>query len=296
MPDNQDIPAEQAPLPDKETMPQGTAPPDIPYPQADPETTIGLTQPETADMELHHQPHIHHKKKWKDYLFEFFMLFLAVSAGFLVENQREHYVEHLRAKDYAAMLRKDLSSDTVIMNIISNFRSEQQKRYDSLRNMIDSVPFEKINQQQFVTLASSVGKYLHLIQNNGTIQQLKSSGALRYFKDTALVYTLTSYEEDLKHNEYVQQEEKEYSAEKVTPFKLIHFNNKSIEPGVAGTAPQNFPKEMMIDFDKKTMMQFYNLLDRSAEFNKMLGEPNFTPHKIKAASLIKMLIEEYHLE
>jgi hypothetical protein len=38
------------------------------------------------------------EKKWTHYFWEFFMLFLAVSAGFLVENQREHYVEHQRAK------------------------------------------------------------------------------------------------------------------------------------------------------------------------------------------------------
>ena len=36
-----------------------------------------------VEMEVHHHPHVHHSKKWKDYLFEFLMLFLAVTAGFL---------------------------------------------------------------------------------------------------------------------------------------------------------------------------------------------------------------------
>jgi hypothetical protein len=41
-------------------------------------------------MEVHHHPHVQLEKKWKNYLFEFLMLFLAVSAGFFVENLREN--------------------------------------------------------------------------------------------------------------------------------------------------------------------------------------------------------------
>jgi hypothetical protein len=36
-------------------------------------------------MEVHHHGHVHEKKKWKEYLFQFFMLFLAVFCGFLAE-------------------------------------------------------------------------------------------------------------------------------------------------------------------------------------------------------------------
>jgi hypothetical protein len=294
MQDNQDIPEPKDPTGEKkEALPPEIPVVDTPRPAPDPETTIDLTHTAAAHMDVHHQPHIHHKKRWKDYIFEFFMLFLAVSASFLVENLREHYVEHQRAKEYAAMLRKDLASDTVIINIIVAFRNEQAKRYDSLRGIMDSVPFEKINQRQFLLLAAQAGKYLHLLPNNGTLQQLKSSGALRYFKDTALVYTLTSYEEDLKHGEYVQSEEKDYYTNQVIPFKLTHFNSKLAEPGIP--AARNYPNEMMIDFDKKAMMQFSNLLERSVSFNRLLGEESFSRHKKKATALIKMLDEEYRL-
>ncbi len=40
-------------------------------------------------MGVHHHPHVHHSKKWKNYLYEFLMLFLAVTAGFFVENLRK---------------------------------------------------------------------------------------------------------------------------------------------------------------------------------------------------------------
>ena len=54
-------------------------------------------QSSTENMEVHKHPHhITHKKKWGEYLLEFFMLFLAVFLGFVAENFREHQVEHQR--------------------------------------------------------------------------------------------------------------------------------------------------------------------------------------------------------
>ena len=77
-------------------------------PETPPETEIIHT--EKTDMEIHHHPHAHHKKKWTDYLFEFLMLFMAVSLGFFVENQREHYIENHRSEQYAEFYTTTLST------------------------------------------------------------------------------------------------------------------------------------------------------------------------------------------
>ena len=60
-------------------------------------------------MEVHH--HSHHPKKWKEYLTEFVMLFVAVTLGFFAENQREHFVERHREVEYMESLMEDLSKD-----------------------------------------------------------------------------------------------------------------------------------------------------------------------------------------
>ena len=39
------------------------------------------------------------------------MLFLAVTLGFFVENQREHYVENKREKQYIQSFYEDLMAD-----------------------------------------------------------------------------------------------------------------------------------------------------------------------------------------
>src|SRR5215471_2654460 len=71
----------------------------------------------TENMEVHKHPHhVMHRKKWGEYLLEFFMLFLAVFLGFLAENQREHYVEREREKQFINSLVRDVEMDTAQIN------------------------------------------------------------------------------------------------------------------------------------------------------------------------------------
>ena len=77
-------------------------------------------------MEVHRHSHSgHDNKKWTHYLWEFFMLFLAVMAGFLVENWREHYIEHKRAKVLAASIYSDIKKDTAALADIIAFSNDK---------------------------------------------------------------------------------------------------------------------------------------------------------------------------
>ena len=83
-------------------------------------------EPQTADMEVHHHGHVHHQKKWKEYLFQFLMLFLAVFCGFLAENQREHFIEHQREKKFIRSLIRDLKADTARLQTYIFFRVQKR--------------------------------------------------------------------------------------------------------------------------------------------------------------------------
>src|SRR5436190_22984528 len=62
-------------------------------------------------MEVHSHTHTS-RKKWKDYFWEFLMLFLAVFCGFLAEYQLEHKIERDRERVYIRLLIEDLAADT----------------------------------------------------------------------------------------------------------------------------------------------------------------------------------------
>src|SRR6476469_2007376 len=83
-------------------------------------------------MEVHHHPHAHGKKKFKDYLVESFMLFLAVTLGFLAENLREHLTEQKREKEYISSFIEELQKDTADINGVSKMLFRNIHEEDSL--------------------------------------------------------------------------------------------------------------------------------------------------------------------
>ncbi len=49
-------------------------------------------QDQTIEESNPNEPNVDKTRNWTSYFKEFFMLFLAISLGFFVENQREAYV------------------------------------------------------------------------------------------------------------------------------------------------------------------------------------------------------------
>src|ERR1700739_4752182 len=64
--------------------------------------------PTQPTMEVHHHPQLEHKpKRWKEYLLEGFMIFIAVMMGFIAENIRENINNHEHVKQLTAQLVRD---------------------------------------------------------------------------------------------------------------------------------------------------------------------------------------------
>jgi hypothetical protein len=169
-------------------------------------------------MEVHHHSHTA-RKKIAHYFWEFFMLFLAVVAGFLVENQREHYIEHLRAKQYARALLSDLISDTATLsnniNAIGEVISSQEKMLGLMANS-DKVPGATL--YHYASLAEA-GTFFSV--KTATLDQLKNSGSLRYFKSFELVKLINEYDQALT-NQFARAEvDQAYATEYRQAYKEI---------------------------------------------------------------------------
>ena len=147
-------------------------------------------------MEVHAHTHTP-RKKWTHYLWEFFMLFLAVTSGFLVENQREHYVEHLRVKEFARTLAADLARDTANMTYIMGRIQLLVRNTDSLAMYLKSrKPREVRNIDLF--RFTVVDRYPAYRWSRSTLEQIKNSGSLRYFGDSMVRY-ISSYDALSRH-------------------------------------------------------------------------------------------------
>lgn len=209
MSEDQKIPEQQPDLPPKEEV---IAEPDI-----------SDHHPESTNMEVHHHPHAHHKKKWTDYLFEFLMLFLAVSAGFFVENQREHYIEHRRSEQYASFLYNDLVRDTVNLSERTSFMQEGSKKLDTLIRILRSFKDKDndIATSKIYDLSAYAYTGLFFSATTSTLEQLKYSGSLRYFRNNDLVRSFSRYDTDLQRVKAVE-DRNAYLNEQTRTF-LVQF-------------------------------------------------------------------------
>ena len=123
------------------------------------------------------------------------MLFLAVTLGFFVENQREHYIEHQREKQFIRSLFNDIRSDTANIAKIISARTAKERMLDSLSFMMNS-PRPADFTKQIYPYAVHAGRTLpyRFVPNDGTMQQLKNSGALRLIRNRAVVDSIAKYD------------------------------------------------------------------------------------------------------
>ena len=148
-------------------------------------------------MEVHAHTHTP-RKKWTHYFWEFLMLFLAVTLGFFVENQREHYVEHQRAKQYALFLHNDLVNDTANLTERIIFMNKGIKEMDSLVLILKS-PAPETSVKEIYELSTYPYSNPVFTASTSTIDQLKSSGSLRYFSNASLVRNFSDYDNEIRN-------------------------------------------------------------------------------------------------
>ncbi len=144
-------------------------------------------------MEVHAHTHTP-RKKWTHYLWEFLMLFLAVTLGFFVENQREHFVEHKKEKEYMRSLMEDLRLDTVEFSIENKDRETVIVMYDSLIMLLhkkERTVFERQRIYYFARVALRLSPFPLL--NDKTYEQMKSSGNLRLIRHKEVAEGITKY-------------------------------------------------------------------------------------------------------
>jgi len=114
-------------------------------------------------MEVHHPHHPTHKKKWAEYFLEFFMLFIAVTLGFFAENQREHFVEKHREKQYMESLLLDLEKDKMEVEAARKFTNTQIANIDTAIVLLTKGIWSKENLKTMYRVSCPSSKQCRLL-------------------------------------------------------------------------------------------------------------------------------------
>jgi hypothetical protein len=241
-------------------------------------------------MEVHSHTHTE-RKKFTHYLWEFLMLFLAVFAGFLAENQREHIVERRRAEQFARSLLADLKGDTGALAVAIGYSNKKIRAIDSFFSEIELTP-GKWNDTLVYKYGGAAGRIRPFERNSGTYEQMKASGSLRYFQQE-LADLLNKY--DVQAKKVVARENigSKYVTDFYNPLQVQILDSRcviQIQDGSIPTHPLVFRKT-----DKETIAVWINYAaivqstqERTLiEYNTMMTQAN---------DIIEALQKAYHPE
>ena len=243
-------------------------------------------------MEVHHHAHTS-RKKWTHYLWEFLMLFLAVFCGFLAENQREHFVEHQRERQFIRSMCEDLKSDTILL------RRQTIKRIDSLIYFLKQPNPDEFGRSIYY-YARSITRHYAFLSNDRTIQQLKNAGNLRLIRKQKVSDSLMAYDIYMRRTELTRLREENFLVAYVETMKQL-FDGSEFDKMII-----DLPAPMQIDWkfpegnpplfrkDKESIQKLINDLHfvRSTNIYNM----NWNNDMINTATrLSELLKKEYHL-
>ena len=131
-------------------------------------------------MEVHHHPRTE-KKRFKEYLLEFIMIFFAVTMCFFAETIRENVTEHRRAKEFAESMLQDLREDTAQLRSYRQYFDFAARNVDTLQQLLGHAEPADIPSGKLYWYGLFGGSNRYFVPNDETFQQMKSSGSLRYF-------------------------------------------------------------------------------------------------------------------
>jgi hypothetical protein len=220
------------------------------------------------------------------------MLFLAVTLGFFVENQREHYIENLRAKRYAASLIEDLKRDTAEAHINLRFNKRFLANADSVINELRK-PHYLQNDTFLMTRGTNRMLLSQLFDAQmSTYEQIKNSGSLRYFKQD-IINKLNYYEKRKQRLERLNGGYEAFS-QQITEFMLKLTNNDFLyawEQKLPIKEKKVFIKEPDTETRSLWLNYIINLAAKIRVFE--LGIAN---QEKNAIEIIALLRKEYHLK
>jgi hypothetical protein len=203
------------------------------------------TKAETDNMEVHVHPHnAMHKKNWKEYTLDFFMLFLAVTLGFFAEGYREYLNDRHKEKEYMVALLEDVRNDSTALITTAKQIEEQDKGLDSLIAVLRQPLSGKKNLQLAYVLYLKYGDvYSHVFFSEGSISQMINSGGLRIVRSSDMVRLINEYQniKMLVRKDEDDVRKLEGEIERGQANHIFDFTTSSILDRVEDTATADIP-------------------------------------------------------
>jgi hypothetical protein len=224
------------------------------------------------------------------------MLFLAVFCGFLAENQREHYIEHQRERQYMQSLLEDLQTDTATINEVRNRALTQIAFLDSLIELGNHLPVEGDDINKLYFFQGKTTRFLNIHFEDGTSSQLKNAGGMRLIRKEEVAKGIREYWDHIE-TLYRVRDRLELAGETVADVssRIFYSNYFILNENPVDRLIGIKPGAKFIYDDQRLIAEYINRIATKALRTKIyLAE--LEDGLRTASNLVQIIKEEYHLE
>lgn len=239
------------------------------------------------------------KKSLGRFLFEFILLFLAITAGFFVENLREDFSEQRQEKELITTLVEDLMIDIKSLQKIIATREERRQMLDSLTALINSKDHDKWTRLIYVQ-GKKVSRTLDFtyISVTRTYEQLKNASGFRLIESQQVAEHISKYYEQVRLVNQLESQELLF-IELYLPicyqiFDGLVFDKIISQEGHLLNLPANENPPLLKSYSNH-LNELNGNLNNVKSVNKRLKEDEMKLAN-QASALIAFIKKEYQLE
>ncbi|RYU91713.1 hypothetical protein EWM62_07180 [Mucilaginibacter terrigena] len=249
------------------------------------------TSPKTT-MEVHHHSQSEHTpKSWKGYLLEGFMIFIAVTMGFIAESIRENITNREHVRHLTSQLVQDLKTDIAQLDEIYKQETLIVKENDSLFDLLQ-IPLEKADTKKIQQLIAGSHTMYPFRPSGGAMEAIKKELQLKQFSNSEIINHIAGYEFHIKLLQTEQDINLQYQHSYLDPFLTRHFTPVNLR---AAFNQKPIPDGQMRDLNQADVTQLAADIALIRVVSNQLVIKN---RKVKedAVKLLEYVVKQYDVE
>jgi hypothetical protein len=258
------------------------------------DSSISPLETKTLDMEVHHHPDLHHKRKnIREYFLEFLMIFLAVTLGFFAENIREYFSDNEKEKQYLELLVEDLKKDTAALHYSVRRLQTNIENGDSLVVLFAQNKLNDKNDSNISKLTISSGLSVDIVFNDRASSQLKNSGSMRLIRNKNVADIILQYwNNQIRLNQIHERYETIRMEHHRIGFKTFNWY-KGYYVNAPGRDTTLFHLQVKAIINDKNINEFVNVAALLYNSGKTQYMPRLTEQLELAIKLIGLIRKQY---
>lgn len=244
----------------------------------------------------HHHEQGKKKKKLREYFYEFFMLFIAITAGFYADNIREKFVERNKEHEYMQSMVADLQQDLLNLN---SAVAELKPFRDGMDSLVQVCHNKNLNDSVQAELYDLNLQYLRLVPvtfSDRTSSQLKNSGSLRLIRDKLVSDSILNYWQQIDYFNFVASRHENFRIKaRELSFKIFDYGLYNVDRGFSNSNISS-PRPQLLPKGNELLIEYANYIQAGRASLVLYYYPPIVKLQSQAEHLIALIKKEYDVQ